>query len=125
MLQAPSKFWLIVVYLIGIQQVEGYYLAPKVSGIKTGIKLWVLFAILTFGSTFGLPGMILGVPVFALIYSYAKAKLNKTLEDKNLPTDNLVYAKIDRINLEDKNVFKKSLIDFFFSLQLFLYAHLI
>ena len=51
--------------------------------------------------------MILGVPVFALIYSYAKAKLNKTLEDKNLPTDNLVYAKIDRINLEDKNVFKK------------------
>ena len=108
LLQAPSKFWLIVVYLIGIQQVEGYYLAPKVSGIKTGIKsFWVLFAILTFGSAFGLPGMILGVPVFALIYSYAKAKLNKTLEDKNLPTDNLVYAKIDRINLEDKNVFKK------------------
>ncbi len=57
----------IVVWVV--QQIDGNILAPKIQGSKTGLSsFWVLFAILLFGGLFGFPGMIIGVPVFAVIY---------------------------------------------------------
>jgi len=99
LLQDPSKFWLLIIYLIAIQQIEGYYLEPKIMGMKTGIKsFWVLFAIIIFGGAFGLVGMIVGVPIFAIIYAYIDKKINKILNKKKLPIETSEYINIDKLN---------------------------
>lgn len=92
LLHAPSKLWIVVLYLIVIQQVEGNIISPKLAGKKVGIKsFWVLFAIILFGGTFGIPGMIVGVPIFALIYGYIRNKLDQKLKKKKLPTETKEY----------------------------------
>lgn len=97
LLQDPSKFWLVLIYLIAIQQIEGYYIEPKLTGMKTGIKsFWVLFAIIIFGGAFGISGMIVGVPIFAIIYGYVDNKINNILLKKKLPIETLEYANIDK-----------------------------
>lgn len=103
LLQDPSKFWLLIIYLVAIQQIEGYYLEPKIMGMKTGIKsFWVLFAIIIFGGAFGLVGMIIGVPIFAIIYAYMGKKLNKILNKKKLPVETEKYVNIDKLNYKKR-----------------------
>ena len=64
--------WQAVVFLlmaICLQQLDGNILCPKIVGNTTGLSaFWVLFAILLFGGLFGFVGMLIGVPVFAVIY---------------------------------------------------------
>lgn len=103
LLQDPSKFWLVLIYLVAIQQIEGYYIEPKLTGMKTGIKsFWVLFAIIIFGGAFGITGMIVGVPIFAIIYGYVDNKINKILLKKNLPVETSKYSNIDKISIDNK-----------------------
>ena len=59
-----------VVLILVIQQVDGNFIAPRIVGDAIGISgLWVLFAIIVGGDLFGLPGMVIGVPVFAVLYT--------------------------------------------------------
>ena len=44
-------------------------IGPKILGNTTGVSsFWVLFAILLFGGMWGVVGMVIGVPLFAVIY---------------------------------------------------------
>ena len=55
------------VFVIG-QVIEGYILTPKLVGQRIGLNaVWVLFALLAGGALFGLVGILLAVPVAALI----------------------------------------------------------
>ena len=64
-----------------------------------GIKsFWVLFSIIAFGGIFGIPGMIIGAPVFALLYGYVKNKLNALLIEKDLPTETSLYTDLTAVN---------------------------
>ena len=73
------------VLVIGLQQFDGNILGPKILGNSTGLSaLWVLVAIVTGGGLFGFPGMILGVPTFAVIYSLTREWVNHRLEKKGL-----------------------------------------
>ncbi|MDO5346141.1 MAG: AI-2E family transporter [Lachnospiraceae bacterium] len=66
---SPSKCLLFVVFIIILQQIDGNILGPFILGDKVGLSgFWVLFSILVFGSLWGLLGMLIGVPVFAVIY---------------------------------------------------------
>ena len=61
--------WLVVagVFVIG-QAVEGNFLTPKLVGESVGLHpVWVLFALLAGGSLFGFTGLMLAVPVAAVI----------------------------------------------------------
>ena len=52
-----------------LQQIDGNILGPKILGDTTGLSsFWVLFSILLFGDLWGFAGMLIGVPVFAVIY---------------------------------------------------------
>ena len=52
-----------------LQQVDGNIIAPKIIGSSVGLSsFWVLFAILLFGGLYGFFGMIIGSPIFAVIY---------------------------------------------------------
>lgn len=80
----PTKSLTFTILIFLIQQFDGNILGPKLIGNKTGIKsFWVLFSILLFGGIFGFPGMIFGVPVFAVIYSVLGNLINKKLAKKS------------------------------------------
>lgn len=56
-----------IVFMIG-QALEGYYLTPKLVGGKVGLHpVWVIFGMLAGGSLFGFVGILLAVPVTAVI----------------------------------------------------------
>ena len=65
------------------------------------------FAIIVGGGLFGLPGMILGVPVFAIIYAYTSGAINSKLREKEMPTDTLVYEDFSKYRIDKEEVFGK------------------
>lgn len=59
-----------VIFVVALQQFDGNILGPKILGDSTGLSsFWVLFSIIVFGGLFGFVGMLIGVPLFAVIYS--------------------------------------------------------
>lgn len=89
-----SLYFIIIVILL--QQFDGNILGPKILGDSTGLaSFWVLFAVLVGGGLFGFVGMILSIPVFAVIYAYCRRALNKKLTKKGFSTDTLDY-KVDK-----------------------------
>ena len=62
----------------------------------------MIFAILVFGGVFGILGMFLGVPVFAVTYSICKTWLAGRLEKRNMPVDTSAYASQGHPLLEKK-----------------------
>ena len=70
LLVSPIQCVYFVIFIIVLQQFDGNILGPKILGDSTGLaSFWVLFSILLFGGLFGFMGMVLGVPVFAMLYS--------------------------------------------------------
>ncbi|HAV27751.1 MAG TPA: AI-2E family transporter, partial [Lachnospiraceae bacterium] len=62
-----------IIFIIILQQIDGNVIGPKILGDKIGVSsFWILFAILFFGSYWGVIGMIVGVPLFGVIYDLAK-----------------------------------------------------
>ena len=71
--QNPIKALWFVLFVLVLQQVDGNIIGPKILGNTTGLSsFWVLFAILLFGGLWGFVGMIIGVPLFAVIYDVLK-----------------------------------------------------
>ena len=73
LIQSPIKALWFVLFILILQQIDGNIIGPKILGNSTGLSsFWVLFAILLFGGLWGFVGMIIGVPLFAVIYDVIK-----------------------------------------------------
>ena len=73
LIQSPIKALWFVLFVLVLQQLDGNVIGPKILGNTTGLSsFWVLFAILLFGGLWGFVGMIVGVPLFAVIYDVIK-----------------------------------------------------
>ena len=73
LIQNPIKALWFVLFVLVLQQLDGNIIGPKILGNTTGLSsFWVLFAILLFGGLWGFVGMIIGVPLFAVIYDVIK-----------------------------------------------------
>ena len=73
LIQNPIKALWFVLFVLVLQQLDGNIIGPKILGNTTGLSsFWVLFAILLFGGLWGFVGMIVGVPLFAVIYDVIK-----------------------------------------------------
>ncbi|QQQ87371.1 AI-2E family transporter [Peptacetobacter hiranonis] len=85
---SPIKaFWLLIIILV-IQQLDGNVIGPKILGDSIGVSaFWILFALLIAGKFLGLVGMLLGVPLFAFIYSIIKDVTEERLDKKGLPVN--------------------------------------
>lgn len=71
--------------ILAIQQLDGNVIGPYILGDSVGLSsLWIMFAIIVGGAYFGVGGMILGVPVMAVIYFLIRDIINKRLCDKGL-----------------------------------------
>ncbi len=92
LLTDPIKAVYFVIMIIVIQQVEGNVISPKIIGDSVGVSpFWVMFAMILGGGMFGLPGMLLGVPVFAILLFIVRTISNKKLAQKNMPTSLETY----------------------------------
>ncbi len=75
----------LAILVLVLQQVDGNLLGPKILGNTTGLSpIWVLVAIVVGGGLFGVVGMILGCPVFAVIYMLLRDYISTRLKKKNL-----------------------------------------
>ena len=73
LIQDPIKALWFILFVLVLQQLDGNVIGPKILGNTTGLSsFWVLFSILLFGGLWGFVGMIVGVPLFAVIYDIIK-----------------------------------------------------
>lgn len=83
--------WFVLIILV-IQQIDGNIIGPKILGNSIGISaFWILFSILVAGKLLGLVGMIIGVPLFAVIYTIIKELVENRLKKKGLKTETKDY----------------------------------
>lgn len=69
LLENPMHCLYFIIFIFVLQQLDGNVIGPKILGNTTGVSsFWVLFAILLFGGMWGFVGMVIGVPLFAVIY---------------------------------------------------------
>ena len=93
---SPEKaLWFLLIVFI-LQQVDGNIIGPKILGDSIGISaFWILFSIMVAGEILGFVGMVIGVPLFAVIYSLFKDFINEKLKSKGLKTDIKEYKNTD------------------------------
>lgn len=90
-----------VLFILALQQFDGNVLGPKILGNSTGLTgFWVIFSITFFGGLFGVLGMIVGVPIFAVMYAAIKSLVNTSLERKEMPQDTERYMNVGSVDEE-------------------------
>lgn len=99
-MDSPQKALIFLILILLIQQLDGNVIGPRILGNTTGISsLGVIISIIIMGEYFGIIGMLVGVPIFAVIISIVKEILETKLRNKNKPTDTAEYYSVD--SLED------------------------
>ncbi|NLW14637.1 MAG: AI-2E family transporter [Erysipelothrix sp.] len=89
---SAKKAILYLILSIIIQQIDGNIIGPRILGRSLGISpLWILFSLLVFGNLLGFIGLLIGVPLFALLYSIVKDIIEARLKQKGLPLDTEDY----------------------------------
>lgn len=83
MIEDPIKGLWFILFVLALQQLDGNVIGPKILGDKTGLSsIWVLFAIILCGGLWGLVGMVICVPMFAVIYDTGKKLVRRGLKNK-------------------------------------------
>ena len=97
-----SALWFLVFILI-LQQIDGNIIGPFIMGDYVGLSPFlIMLAIMVGGGLFGFAGMVLGVPVFALIYAIVRATTETRLRERNLPIDSAAYENAPE-NMQQKD----------------------
>lgn len=106
-LVSPVKCIYFVLWILLLQQFDGNILGPKILGDSTGLSsFWVLFSILLFGGLFGFVGMIIAVPLFAVIYNAVARATHYSLRKKKLPMLTAEYKNLDHIDEESRTLIR-------------------
>ena len=83
MIDDPIKGLWFIVFVLALQQLDGNVIGPKILGDRTGISsFWVLFSIILCGGLWGFVGMIIAVPLFAVLYDLVKKLVIRGLKKK-------------------------------------------
>ena len=95
---SPLQCVYFVIFIFLLQQFDGNILGPKILGDSTGVSsFWVLFSILLFGGLWGFVGMIIAVPLFAVIYDIIAKVINYRLKKKELSTETSDYLNLEKV----------------------------
>ena len=97
----PWKMLWFIIIIVVIQQIDGNILKPMVLGNQLGLSsFWVLFSVIIGGALFGVVGLILGTPIYAVIHSLLAKKIRNNIDEKGkiaqeaLDFEVLNYSKI-------------------------------
>ena len=96
----PIQCLWFVVFIVVLQQLDGNVIGPKILGNQIGVSgFWIMFSVLVGGGLFGVSGMVLGVPVFAVIYDLlgknVKTRLKYKVVNHGLESEEKVDVKND------------------------------
>ena len=84
LIDSPLKALWFLIWVIVLQQLDGNVIGPKILGNRTGLSgFWVMFAIILFGGLWGIVGMIICVPLFAVIYDTVRRLVRRGLRRRN------------------------------------------
>lgn len=98
LLISPLKCVYFCLFILALQQFDGNILGPKILGNSTGLSaFYVLVAILLFGGLFGFVGMIIGVPLFAVLYSLVDGVVNWQLKKRHMSTNTMDYFHLESV----------------------------
>ena len=99
LLENPMHCLYFIIFIFVLQQLDGNVIGPKILGNTTGLSpFWVIFAILLFGGSFGVIGMLFGVPIFAMIYYIVKRIVEHILKKRRLPVETEQYIELDEVD---------------------------
>ncbi|MBQ8604535.1 MAG: AI-2E family transporter [Oscillospiraceae bacterium] len=85
---SPTAAVIFSIFILALQQFDGNILGPKILGDSLGLSpIWVLAGILVGNGLFGLAGMLIGIPSFALLYSLVSENIRSNLEEKGIKPD--------------------------------------
>lgn len=105
LIQSPMHALYLAIFILILQQVDGNIIGPKILGESTGLSaFWVLTSILVAGGLFGFFGMLLGVPVFAVIYYIMQQILTYRMKEKTLSTETEEYIELIAIDEKTKEM---------------------
>ena len=105
----PMKMLIFVIFIIILQQIDGNFIGPKILGSSIGISgFWVMFAIILGAGLFSFWGMLLGVPVFVLIYTALDHLIVKRLKKNDLPWETAQYENLESIDPVTRTIVKKT-----------------
>ncbi len=91
----PLQALYFVIFVIILQQVDGNIIGPKILGSSTGLSsFWVIFSITLFGGIWGILGMIVGVPIFAVLFAFMKSLIETRLTSKDLSAETSKYLRL-------------------------------
>ena len=94
-LQSPIHALIFLIFELILQQIDGNFIGPRILGGRLGISdFWILVSITVFGKLFGFGGMLLGVPVFTIVYTLASQAINNSLHKKHLSEETGDYYSI-------------------------------
>ncbi len=105
----PLQALYFLIFVLLLQQLDGNVIGPKILGSSTGLSsFWVIFAITLFGGLLGIFGMIIGVPIFAVIFASIKSIVETKLIIKELPAETSRYLRLLYINPDDMKLVNAS-----------------
>lgn len=79
-----------LIFLVVLQQFEGNVIYPRVVGTSIGLPgIWVLLAILVGGGLAGIPGVLIGVPLFSVLYALLRSGTTRQLRKKRMTNEDV------------------------------------
>lgn len=101
LMESPLQCLIFIVFVLVLQQFDGNILGPKILGNSVGINgFWIMFSIIVGAGLFDFAGMLLGVPVFVVVYTGLTNLIDRKLRRSGLPTDGKYYEVLDYISAE-------------------------
>ena len=99
LMESPLKALIFGVIVIILQQFDGNVLGPRILGDRVGVKgFWIMFSIILGAGLFGFGGMLLGVPVFVVIYAFFRGLVNRKLARSGLTQETEVYSEMSHFD---------------------------
>ena len=97
-----SALWFLV-FIVILQQLDGNLIGPFILGDYVGLSpFWIMLSIMIGGGLFGFAGMLLSVPLCALVYAIVQVVMEARLRKRNLPTESESYIQAPENLQEDK-----------------------
>ena len=108
-LTEPMQGIYFLIFVLILQQIDGNLIGPKILGDSTGISsFWVVFAVVVGAGFFGVGGMIVAVPIVAIIYYIIGRIADYLVEKRNLPKETSEYELMDYIDVENNKLIKRN-----------------
>ena len=95
----PKKTIIFVILILAIQQFDGNFLGPKILG--NSLKLptfWIMFSIFLCGGLFGVVGMIIGIPLFAVLC----VNMQEFIKTRNYSSNRITEGELERLGFNDE-----------------------